>query len=76
MDAACLVNDLELVGCCGVTLSVEQKTQLQSSLVILRDKCKFDHVQVWGVVNGIAADYFIAVGVGRDELGERKYLYR
>ena len=76
MDAANLVNDLELLGCCGVTLSVEQKTQLQSSLVILREKCKFDRVQLWGVIHGIAANYFVALGIGRDDVRERKYLYR
>jgi radial spoke head protein 9 len=27
------------------------------------------------VVRGVSADYFIAVGLGRDELGDRKYLY-
>ena len=76
MDADRLVNDLERVGSCGILLSVEQKTQLQSSLVVLRHKCKFRRVQLWGVIRGISGDYFIAVGVGRDELCERKYLYR
>ena len=76
MDAEGLSGDLELLSCCGVVLSVEQRTQLQSSLVILRKKCKFQQVQLWGVIHGVSADYFIAVGLGRDELGDRKYLYR
>ena len=76
MDADRLSSDLELLGCCGVVLSVEQRAQLQSSLVILRNKCKFRHVQLWGVIHGISGDYFIAAGLGRDELGNRKYLYR
>ena len=76
MDAGCLANDLELLGSSGVILSVEQRAQLQSSLVILQDKCKFQRVQLWGVVHGITADYYVAVGVGRDELKDRKYLYR
>ena len=71
-----LGSDLERIGCCGVVLSVEQRTQMQSSLVILRNKCKFRRVQLWGVVRGVSADYFIAVGVGRDELTDRTYLYR
>ncbi|CAI8024376.1 Radial spoke head protein 9 homolog [Geodia barretti] len=75
MDAEGLSGDLELLSCCGVVLSVEQRTQLQSSLVILRKKCKFQQVQLWGVIHGVSADYFIAVGLGRDELGDRKYLY-
>ena len=76
MDADSLVGDLELLGTCGVVLSVEQRAQLQSSLVILRNKCKFRQVQVWGVVRGVSGDYFIAAGLGQDELGDRKYLYR
>lgn len=76
MDADNLSNELELLGCSGVVLSVEQKTQLQSSLVILRKKCKFKQVQLWGVIKGVSADYFVAVGLGRDELRDRKYLYR
>lgn len=76
MDADNLSNELELLGCSGVVLSVEQRTQLQSSLVILRKKCKFKRVQLWGVIKGVSADYFVAVGLGRDELRDRKYLYR
>ena len=76
MDAELLSSDLELLGSCGVVLSVEQRAQLQSSLVILQKKCKFNQVQLWGVIRGVSADYFIAVGLGRDELGDRKYLYR
>lgn len=76
MDVERMGSDLERLGCCGVVLSVEQKTQLQSSLVILQNKCKFSRVQLWGVVRGVSADYFIAVGLGKDELGDRKYLYR
>ena len=76
MDAEYLGSDLEVLGSCGVVLSVEQRAQLQSSLVVLRNKCKFRRVGLWGVIHGISANYFIAVGVGRDELGDRKYLYR
>lgn len=76
MDVERMGSDLERLGCCGIILSVEQKTQLQSSLVILQNKCKYRRVQLWGVVRGVGADYFIAVGLGRDELEDRKYLYR
>lgn len=76
MDVERMGSDLERLACCGVVLSVEQKTQLQSSLVILQNKCKFSRVQLWGVVRGVSGDYFIAVGLGKDELGDRKYLYR
>ena len=76
MDVECIESGLERLSCCGVVISVEQQTQLHSSLIILQKRCKFRCVQLWGVVRGVSADYFIAVGLGRDELGDRKYLYR
>ena len=76
MDVESMESGLERLSCCGVVLSVEQRTQLHASLIILQNKCKFRCVQLWGVVRGVSADYFIAVGLGRDELGDRKYLYR
>ena len=76
MDADCLERDLERVNSSGAVLSVEQKAQLQTSLVLLKHKSKFRRVQLWGVVKGIGGDYFIAVGVGRDELKDRKFLFR
>lgn len=76
MDVECMGSDLEVLGSCGVVLSVEQRAQLQSSLVLLKTKCKFRRIGLWGVILGISGNYFIAVGVGRDELGDRKYLYR
>lgn len=46
----------------GATLNVEQKTSLESSLAVLQKNNKLSRVEFWGKVNGIKADYMIAIG--------------
>lgn len=76
MDSESLFSDLNYLGSSGVVLSVEQKASLQSSLVTLRRDNKFRGVKLWGIIRGIEKDYFIAQGVGRNELLDRTALYR
>ena len=76
MDAEVLVSDLNYLGSSGVVLSVEQKASLQCSLVTLRREHKFRRVKFWGIIRGIQSDYFIIHGVGKNELLDRKALYR
>lgn len=68
--------NVDYVGSSGVILSTEQKAALMSSLVILKNNYKFARVLFWGKILGVKNDYFIAQGVGKDELKERKTLYR
>lgn len=67
---------VDYVGSSGVILSTEQKAALQSSLVILKSNYKFRGVKLWGKILGVKSDYFIVQGVGKDELKDRKTLYR
>ena len=76
MDSEGVFTNLDYLGSSGVVLSVEQRATLQSSLVLLRREHKFWRVKLWGVIRGIQKDYFIAQGVGMDELKDRKALYR
>ena len=76
MDADSLLANLGYLGSSGVVLSVEQRASLQSSLVLLRKEHKFRRVKLWGIIRGVEKDYFIAEGVGSDELKDRKKLYR
>ncbi|XP_033125907.1 radial spoke head protein 9 homolog [Anneissia japonica] len=75
MDGDGLHLDIDYVGSCGVVLSPEQKSSLQSSLIILKHHHKFNRVFFWGKIIGIKGDYFIAQGSGDDELIDRKTLY-
>ncbi|KAL7388386.1 hypothetical protein ABVT39_012858 [Epinephelus coioides] len=75
MDSDSLYYSLELVGGSGNTLNVEQRTALQTSLVLLKKNYKFHRVLFWGKILGLKEDYFIAQGRGEDEMQDRKNLY-
>lgn len=76
MDSETLFSDLDYLGSGGIVVSVEQKASLQSSLVTLKRKHKFRRVKLWGIIRGVQRDYFIVHGVGRNELIDKKALYR
>lgn len=76
MDFEGVFANLDYLGSSGIVLSVEQKASLQTSLVILKKEHKFCRVKFWGIIKGIQNDYFIVQGVGKDELKDRKALYR
>ncbi|XP_060759567.1 radial spoke head protein 9 homolog isoform X2 [Neoarius graeffei] len=75
MDSSTLLYSLDLVCGNGLTLSTEQRAALHTSLLLLKRNYKFNRVLFWGKILGIKNDYFIAQGVGEDELRDRKYLY-
>lgn len=76
MDSQDLHLSVDYVGSSGVIISPEQKAALQTSLCILQNNQKFSRVNMWGKILGVKDDYFIAQGIGKDELGEKKTLYR
>lgn len=76
MDAEGLHINIEYLSNSGVVLSPEQKAALQISLPILQSDHKLQRVKLWGKIQGIKADYFVAHGVGVDELNDRKAVYR
>ena len=76
MDSETIQLSIDYVGSSGIVLSPEQKAALQTSLCILKSNYKFSKVYLWGKILGIKEDYFIAQGVGKDELGDKKTLYR
>lgn len=75
MDSESLQQSIDCIGSSGVVLSPEQRAALQTSLCILKNNYKFSKVYLWGKILGVKEDYFIAQGVGKDELGEKKTLY-
>lgn len=76
MDSNSLYYSLELVAGTGCTLNTEQRTALQTSLVILTKNYKFQRVLFWGKILGLKEDYYIAQGRGEDEMKDKKNLYR
>uniref|UniRef100_A0A1I8FA82 Radial spoke head protein 9 homolog n=1 Tax=Macrostomum lignano TaxID=282301 RepID=A0A1I8FA82_9PLAT len=75
MESTTFKSGLEYLGGSGVVLSPEQRAKLQTSLVILKQEQKFQKVYLWGRISGIKDDYFIAKGVGQDELSDTRALY-
>lgn len=76
MDSETVFSHLDFLSSSGIVLSVEQKASLQSSLVTLKKEHKFRRVKLWGIIRGIQNDYFIIQGVGKDEIKDRKALFR
>lgn len=75
MESTTFKSGLEYLGSSGVLLSPEQRAKLQTSLVILKQEQKFYKVYLWGRISGTKEDYFIAKGVGQDELSDTRTLY-
>ncbi|XP_078502826.1 radial spoke head protein 9 homolog [Lissotriton helveticus] len=67
MEAETLHASLELVSGCGNVLSIEQRTALRSSLVLMHRDYRYRRVLLWGRIVGLRGDYFIARG--EDEPG-------
>ncbi|XP_038617085.1 radial spoke head protein 9 homolog isoform X2 [Tachyglossus aculeatus] len=75
MDAEALLLSLELASGSGLGLSPERRAALLTSLLLLRRDYRYQRVLFWGRILGLTADYYIAQGLGPDQLGERKTLY-
>lgn len=75
IEANRLVFDIENLSYCGIVLSVEQRASLQTSLSFACEQYKFKRIYFWGKILGTKEDYFIAVGVGANEIKNRTFLY-
>lgn len=76
MDSQSLHSSLEYVGGSGYNLNIEQRTALESSLLILKKNYKFHRLLFWGKILCLKEDYFIAQGRGEDEIQDKRNLYR
>ena len=76
MDSEGLHLNMEYLTGSGVVLSPEQRSALQTSLIIVKTNYKFEKVKLWGKILGLKDDYFIAQGTGKDEMKDVKCLYR
>uniref|UniRef100_A0A3P9LPC2 Radial spoke head protein 9 homolog n=1 Tax=Oryzias latipes TaxID=8090 RepID=A0A3P9LPC2_ORYLA len=75
MDFNSLPYSLEFVAGSGCILTLEERTALQTSLVIVKKNYKFQRILFWGKILGLQHDYFVAQGRGEDEMTDRKSLY-
>lgn len=75
VDSKKLLLDIENLAYAGIVLSVEQKASLQTSMAIAKEQYKFNTVYFWGKLLGTKEDYYIATGVGKNEMKQRTFLY-
>lgn len=47
----------------GITLNLDERMQLEMSMMSLRSKIDGDELHFWGKVTGIVNDYYVAVAV-------------
>lgn len=65
----------EYINVNGMMLTSELISLLQNTLTLLQLDNHFNHIQYWGQLYAVEADYHIAVGIGTDALYDRKYFY-
>jgi len=78
MDIERLDCELEYANHSGSTLNIEELTHLQLSVLKLNENEKFDKVNFWGRIKGLANDYYIIVGIRfkeRVNFPERQYYW-
>ena len=76
MNADNLQSACDYVSSSGFVLSVEKKTALQASLILVKAQQKFVKVYFLGKIIGLHNDYYICQGIENDEMTNRKTLYR
>ncbi|XP_069464876.1 radial spoke head protein 9 homolog [Ambystoma mexicanum] len=67
MEAQSLYSSLELVSGCGQVLSPELRSALRTSLLLVQRDYHYRRVLLWGRIQGLRGDYYIARG--EDEPG-------
>jgi hypothetical protein len=76
LESNTLLLDIEHLAYHGIVLNSEQRAALQTSLAIARDQYKFEKIYFWGKIVGSREDYYVAQGVGVNEIKARTTLYR
>lgn len=59
----------------GMMFNAETMARQENALTTLQVENHFTHVQYWGQIYALEADYHIACGITNDALSDRKYYY-
>lgn len=79
MDIYKIDSELKYVNQIGSTINVEERLKLELAFLRLQESEKFDQILFWGKIEGIASDYYIAIGLnfrGYYEFPLKKYFWR
>ncbi|KAJ3182887.1 Radial spoke head protein 9 [Gaertneriomyces sp. JEL0708] len=69
------LEDISYLSLAGFTLNPEERTALESSLLLKQNEEKLNHVSLWGKILGIQRDYYIAQATNNENVFARKYFY-
>lgn len=79
MDASTLQEQVKHLSAAGsVTLNIDERLKIELALDTLQDAMNFEHIQLWGKINGLESDYFIAVGTcssGQKGFAQRRFFW-
>ena len=79
MNIINLNSELKFVNRIGQTLSVEERTYLQTSVEALSSEYNFEKWNFWGRIEGISKNYYVAEGVnfkGSVNFPQKKLFWR
>lgn len=63
MDVYKLASELKYVNQIGATLSLDERMKLELAILKLNETEEFDQIVFWGKIEGIAKDYYLALGL-------------
>lgn len=75
MNSTNFKENLNYISYCGISLSLQEASMVESSLIILKSNNKFHETFFWGRINGVKNDYYIAFGYQKNCLSGSKYFY-
>ncbi|KAG4066047.1 hypothetical protein HA402_001294 [Bradysia odoriphaga] len=75
MNITNIRENFSYISYCGISLSPQEATMIENSLIILKSNNKFTETYLWGRINGVKCDYYIAFGYHKNCLSGCKYFY-
>lgn len=75
MNISIIKENFSYISYCGITVSPQEATMIENSLVILKSNNKFTETYLWGRINGVKNDYYIAFGYHKNCFSGCKYFY-
>jgi len=79
MDAFSLGNTVKYLSDAGsVTLNIDERLNVELALHELQAAYSFEHLFLWGKIQGLDSDYYVAVGMnchGKADFPERRFFW-
>jgi hypothetical protein len=76
MNTQDLSTKIDYLNPSGVSLTIEEKAALHTSLLLLKRNTKLQHVRFWGKIYGINRDYLIGQGCEESFFQKKKNFCR